>query len=142
MSIFASVIDKMKSVGKNTDPRNPYEIALYFCLEQLHEMLAKENQQGKKVHVVFESRGRKEDAELESEFRRITSNGRRLDPRSPDFRSFDFLPVFVPKAANSSGLQLADLTARPIALSRLRPDQSNRAYEVIKNKMKGIFCFP
>lgn len=105
-------------------------------------MLLNENQQGKKVQVVFKSRGRKEDAELESEFRRIMSNGRRLDLRGPEFGIFDFLPVFVPKAANFSVLQSADLTVRPIALPRLRPDQPNRAKDIIQNKLKGIKNFP
>ena len=35
---------------------------------------------------------------------------------------------------NSEGLQLADLTARPIAQSVLRPMQPNRTYEVLKTK--------
>lgn len=34
----------------------------------------------------------------------------------------------------SSGLQLADLVARPIGLSLLRPDQENRSFEVLKEK--------
>ena len=30
----------------------------------------------------------------------------------------------------------------PIALSRLRPDQPNRAFEIIQPKLKGLKCFP
>jgi hypothetical protein len=33
-------------------------------------------------------------------------------------------------------LQIADLVARPIGLSVLRPDQENRAFEIIKNKFR------
>ncbi len=67
-----------------------------------------------------------------------------IDPqyRRHDFTRFDFQPVFIPKAANASGLQLADLTARPIALSRLRPDQPNRAFDIIQPKLGGLKCFP
>ena len=43
--------------------------------------------------------------------------------------------MFVLKAAKSVGLQLADLTARPIALSQLRPDQLNRAFEIVRPKI-------
>jgi len=50
--------------------------------------------------------------------------------------------VFIPKAANSSGLQLADLTARPIALSHLRPNQPNRAFEIIRTKLEDLKSFP
>jgi hypothetical protein len=34
----------------------------------------------------------------------------------------------------SSGLQLADLVARPIGLHVLRRDQSNRAFDLLKSK--------
>jgi hypothetical protein len=46
------------------------------------------------------------------------------------------------KAANSTGLQLADLTARPIGLSALRPGQPNRAFDIIRSKLGGLKCFP
>ena len=35
---------------------------------------------------------------------------------------------------NSNGLQLAGLTARPIGLFVMRPDQQNRTYEILKKK--------
>jgi len=142
MTIFASVIDKERHRAKYANPWNPYEIALHFCMEQLYRMLSVESQHGKTVHVVFESRGAKEDAALELEFRRIVGNDSQWGWRRHDFSRFDFQPVFVPKAANSSGLQLADVTARPIALSRLRPDQPNRAFETIRPKLGGLKCFP
>jgi hypothetical protein len=142
MTIFASVIDKEKHRAKYANPWNPYEIALHFCMEQLQVMMNRFEQHSKTVHVVFESRGAKEDAELELEFRRIASNKGHWGHRRHDFSRFDFQPVFIPKAANASGLQLADLTARPIALSQLRPDQPNRAFEIIRPKLGGLKCFP
>jgi hypothetical protein len=142
MTIFASVIDKERHRARYADPWNPYEIALHFCMERLHNMLTAARQHGKTVHVVFEGRGKKEDTELELEFRRIASNDSHWGYRRHDFSRFDFQPVFMPKAANSSGLQLADLTARPIGLSQLRPDQPNRAFEIIRPKLRGLKCFP
>jgi hypothetical protein len=142
MTIYASVIHKEKHRAKYANPWNPYEIALHFCMERLHMMLTVEKQHGKTVHVVFESRGAREDAELELEFRRIAGNDSHWGWRRHDFGRFDFQPVFIPKAANASGLQLADLTARPIALSQLRPDQPNRAFEIIRPKLGGLKCFP
>ncbi|MBX3496884.1 MAG: DUF3800 domain-containing protein [Parvibaculum sp.] len=142
MKIFASVIDKEKHRAKYANPWNPYEIALHFCMERLQAMMNRFEQHGKTVHVAFESRGAKEDAELELEFRRIASNQSHWGYRRHDFSRFDFQPVFIPKAANASGLQLADLTARPIALSRLRPGQPNRAFEIIEPKLGGLKCFP
>lgn len=142
MTIFAAVIDKEKHREKYATPWNPYEIALHFCMERLHRKLTGERQHGKTIHVVFESRGAKEDADLELEFRRIADNNRQWGYRRDDFSRFDFQPIFMPKAANSTGLQLADLTARPIGIAQLRPGQPNRAYDLIRPKLGGLKCFP
>ena len=142
VTIFAAVIDKTGLHARYADTQNPYRIALHFCMEQLHTMLSEERQHGRTVHVIFESRGRKEDRELELEFRRIAANDSGSGPGRQDFGLFDFQPVFVPKAANSVGLQLADLTARPIALSHLRPDQPNRAFEIVRPKIGGLAQLP
>lgn len=142
VTIFASVIDKLRLKKKYADPQNPYEIALLFCMEQLLDMLIKESQAGKTVHVVLESRGKREDRDLELEFRRICNNERRWRDRNLDFRQLDFRPIFQAKSVNSTGLQLAGLTARPIALNSLRPDQENRAFEIIQPKLGGLKCFP
>ena len=143
MTIFASVIEKEALRRKYLHPRNPYEIAMLFCMERLHAMLAREGQEGRTVHVVFESRGKKkEDPELELEFRRIADNDGQWGYRQIDFSRFDFQPVFMPKASNAAGLQLADLIARPIALATLRPGQPNRAYDIIRPKLGEVKCFP
>ena len=44
--------------------------------------------------------------------------------------------LFVDKKANSTGLQIADLIARPIGLKVLRPEQPNRAYDIIETKFR------
>ncbi len=140
MTIFAAVINKGGLRTRYADTRNPYQLALHFCMERLHAMLSDEGQHGRTVHVIFESRGRNEDRELELEFRRIAANDSATGRE--DFGLFDFQPVFVPKAANSVGLQLADLTARPIALSYLRPEQPNRAFEIVRPKIGGLAQLP
>jgi hypothetical protein len=140
--IFASVIDKERLRQKYADPWNPYEIALLFCMERLLSTLASEGQEGKRVHVVFESRGKVEDDQLELEFRRICDNERNWGYKAPDFTSIGFEPIFLKKAVNSTGLQLADLTARPIAVQTIRPNQTNRAFELIQPKLRGMKSFP
>lgn len=142
MSIVASVIDKVKLKAKYTQPSNPYGIALLFCMERLLAQLLTKGQEGRTVHVLFESRGKQEDADLELEFRRICANQSIWGWKQTDFTKVRFEPFFVKKAANATGLQLSDLTARPIALHYLRPDQSNRAYETIAPKLVGVKCFP
>ena len=128
--LIACIIDK-KNLGNRETISNPYHIALGFCLETLHEFLLEKNQDDALTHVVFESRGKKEDDELELEFRRICDGANRQAKNLP----FDI--ILADKRSNSSGLQLADLVARPIGLSVLRPQQENRAFEVLKRK---FFC--
>ncbi len=61
IGIIASVIDKIRHRAKYVDPWSPYEIALRFCMESLLDKLAESEEVGRTVHVIFESRGRKED---------------------------------------------------------------------------------
>jgi hypothetical protein len=140
--VFASIIDKNALKAKYATPWNPYEIALLFCMERLRDHLMRQGQKGRLVHVLFESRGHREDRELEIEFRRVCANRSNWGYRQADFRQIAFEPVFVSKSANSTGLQLADLVARPIALNFLKPGQANRAYEIISGKLGQVKGFP
>lgn len=130
--LISCVIDKeaLRRRGGATPP-NPYHVALGFCLETLYELMQEKNQDDKRTHVVVECRGKKEDNELELEFRRICAGANRME------RSLPFDIVFADKKVNSAGLQLADLVARPIGLNVLRPGQENRAFDVLKRK---FFC--
>lgn len=141
MTIFASVIDKERHRAQYIDPWNPYRISLLFCMELLLNRLIRDGQAGKTVHIVFESRGKVEDKELKDEFHRICENRKNWGYCNSDFSLIDFKAVFVKKAANATGLQLADLTARPIALKQLRPNQPNRAWDIIQPKL-DLKCFP
>jgi hypothetical protein len=144
-TVIASVIDKSKLKSKYASPRNPYHWALEFCLERLRFHLAGSRAPAGLVHVVFESRGAREDGELELEFRRLA-------PTNLQGSDYAFEPVFASKGTNSTGLQLADLIARPIGRHVLKPDQLNRAYEIIERKLRrsptgdvkgwGLKCFP
>lgn len=129
--LISCVIDKAQLRSKPGVPPNPYHLALGFCLETLYELLREKNQDDKLTHVVVECRGKKEDNELELEFRRICDGANRWGKALP----FDV--KFADKKVNLAGLQLADLVARPIGLRVLRPDQENRAFDVLKRK---FFC--
>ena len=144
IDVIAAVIDKLRLNQKYANPWSPYEIALHFCMESLLSRLRKLGQGGRLVHVIFESRGKKEDAELELHFRRIAANQANWGYKQPDFRFLEWEPVFIDKRSNSSGLQLADLLARPIGLKVLRPTQVNRAFEVLRPKLTygGMKSFP
>jgi hypothetical protein len=131
MTIVAAIIHKARLVERYRAPANPYEIALLFCMERLYAFLQGQGTTGPTTHVLVECRGKKEDAELELEFRRIR-DGANLRMRAMSCIEL----VFIDKKANSTGLQLADLTARPIGLRCLRPDQPNRAYDIIEPKLR------
>ncbi len=144
IEVIAAVIDKPRLVQKYAKPWSPYEIALHFCMETLLSRLRRLGQKGRLVHVIFESRGKKEDAELELHFRRIAADKANWGYKRARFRTLEWQPVFIDKKSNSSGLQLADLMARPIGLKVLRPQQENRAFEVIRPKFAdgGMKSFP
>lgn len=129
--LISCVIDKRRMRERVGVPPNPYHVALGFCLESLYEFLQEKNQNDTLTHVVVECRGTREDRDLELEFRRICDGANKLGKTLP----FDI--VFADKKTNSCGLQLADLVARPVGLSVLRPDQDNRAFDVLKRK---FFC--
>lgn len=114
--------------GRHLPHENLYHMALQSCLEELYESLESLNALGKTTHVVFEKRGKNEDQLLELEFRRISSGENRHQ------KAYPFVPIMASKQVNSTGLQFADLFARPIGLALLRPEQPNRAYEIIRRK--------
>lgn len=139
---YASIIDKSALRTRYSDPWNPYEVAMQFCMEKISNRLVAQGQRGRTSHVLFEGRGKVEDAQLELEFRRIAANGRQWGWRNVDFSRAPLEPVFVPKAANLAGHQFTDLIARPLALRAIRPDQTNRAYDAIRDRMNDIKIFP
>ncbi|MFH1813557.1 MAG: DUF3800 domain-containing protein [Pseudomonadota bacterium] len=129
--LIACVVDKNRLSRNEGATSNPYHIALGICLESLRAFLAEKGQEPLQTHVIVECRGRKEDAELELEFRRI------CDGENPGNKHLPFDIVFADKKTNLTGLQLADLVARPVGLNYIRPTQSNQAFDVLKQK---FFC--
>lgn len=129
-TIIASAIHKRPLQESYAFPASPYDLAMKFCLERLQYFLVENGEEGGAVHVVFERRGTREDRSLEVEFKRVCAGANLTGSR------LAFEPVFVPKSVNSTGLQLADLVARPIGRHILFPSQKNRAFEVIEGKFR------
>ena len=126
--LIACVVDKARMSKSEGASTNPYHIALDICLESLRDFLAEKKQDHLQTHVVVECRGKKEDRELELEFRRI------CDGNNPGNRQLPFDVVFADKKTNLAGLQLADLVARPVGLNYIRPAQANQAFDMLKRK--------
>lgn len=144
--LFAVVIDKRRLVSRYAAPAHPYHLAMEYGLKRIYRFLQDKGQENQMTYLVCEARGTKEDNELELEFRRICDENNYFRKPLP----FDL--IIVDKKTNSEGLQLADLTARPIGLSVLRPDQPNRTREILESKYYrdghgrkegfGLKCFP
>lgn len=124
--VISTVIRKSEMICQT---KNPYNMAMQFCLERLYKYLRDKDELEKITHIIFERRGEKEDRMLELEFRRIIAMG------NLDRAMYPFDIKFATKQTNSAGLQLADMIARPIGISVLHPSQKNRAYEIIDKKI-------
>jgi len=145
-TLICVVIDKTKLRGNYRFPANPYHIALKYGLERVFAFLAKKGQDRRLSHIVVESRGKREDRELELEFLRVAGGDNYRSARLP------FQLVFADKKSNSAGLQLADLFAHPVGMSVWKPAQKNRAFEVLRAKLdkgpggkirgRGLKIFP
>ena len=130
-TLIAAVIHKQRYAANYTQRINPYHLALGYCLERLYRHLSETlGCESGCLHVVFEQRGRTEDRELELEFRR------RCDGHNLKGWRYPFEFVLADKRGNSTGLQLADLVARPIGLRVLRPNQPNRAWNILSQKFR------
>mgnify|MGYP002710958215 CR=1 FL=1 len=128
-SPFAVISTVIKKGQMACQTKNPYNMAMQFCLERLYKYLRDKGELGKTTHIIFERRGENEDRKLELEFRRIIAKG------NLDGAIYPFEIEFATKQTNSAGLQLADMVARPIGISVLHPYQMNRAYEIIEQKI-------
>lgn len=143
-TLISTVIKKIPYRERYHQPENPYHVALGYGLERVFYYLREHRAHQVKTHVVMEKRGKQEDRELELEFRRICDGANYEKAKLP------FELVFADKKSNSVGLQVADLIARPVGLHVLKPEQPNRAFEVIKAKFyggkqqdgRGLKCFP
>lgn len=144
--VIATYIRKDEFLKKYGESDNLYNVAVRSCLKRLYRFLEENDQTECVTNVIFEQRGKKEDNELELEFRRV------CDEENPAGVPMPFSIVMANKQINSCGLQLADLVARPIGRKYLKPEQDNRAYDILETKFvrdangekegAGLECFP
>lgn len=127
-TLFATVIDKYKLKREQTRDIHVYHLAMQLGLEKLHNFLQSRNQHNRLTHVICEARGKVEDRALELEFFHVCSGNNSFE------KTFPFELIIADKRTNSEGLQFADLAARPVGLSVIRPSQSNRAFQILEKK--------
>lgn len=128
--LIYSVIKKEAYLQRYAAPRNPYSVAMGFVLERAFLELNSRGQHAHRTTVIVECRGKKEDAQLRLAFQHIVSGNNACGRALP----FDLL--MVPKMANSTGLQIADLAARPMGVRVIRPDQPSRAYDAVRPRIR------
>ena len=127
VTIIAAVVDKRRLAHRYVLASDVYELALGACVERLHSFLAASGEGNRTTHIVIESRGKDGDGELENAFQRIRRG------KNPVGNAKTGLEIrFADKKTNSTGLQIADLTARPIGRHCIDPEQPNRAWDAIE----------
>lgn len=114
-------------------PRSCYLMAINFVMERFVHFLQQSGDA--KGHVFAESRGLKEDALVHAEFIGLHLKGTQFVSES-DFR-YQLRPFieFYRKSRNNSGLQIADLAARPLADIVKNPGSSPSRWDVFRNKL-------
>ena len=127
-TLLSTVIDKYKLKREQTKDTHVYHLAMQLGLEKLYLFLQSRNQHNCLTHVICEARGRVEDRSLALEFATVCSGHNSLKKLLP------FNLIIADKKTNSEGLQFADLAARPVGLSVVRPSQSNRAFQILEKK--------
>jgi hypothetical protein len=129
-TVIAAAINKIDHVRRYAYPANPYSIAMAFCTERLQRFLEERGQMEPATFLLVEGRGHREDAGLELEFRRICDGENAYGPM-PNLKL-----RFMDKKHNSTGLQLADLVAHPIGRHLVKPEQPNRAFDIVERKLR------
>lgn len=114
-------------------PASCYLMSIDFVLERFIHFLQEHG--GARGMMIAESRGAKEDALVHAEFIRLHLEGTQYVSDSSFRAQLRPFVEFYRKARNSSGLQIADLAARPVA-EKVRDSMSNPVrWETFKNKL-------
>lgn len=132
--VIASCVDKkeyIKRYGKLT--RNIYTIAISNIIERAVFWLDEQPETNKRLLCIIESRGKREDAELNNAFSLLRDRGTNY-VNSVRIKEYGFTLNFRKKAQDIEGLQIADLIAYPITTQLIDPSRANPAYEIIKEK--------
>ena len=134
-SVAAVAINKEEKTNRGILTENLYELSVKYGLAKVENFLKSKND----FHyttVTFESRAysidgyRQADEQLYKYFKETANEKFGIE-------------IHI-KSAGGLGLQFADLVARPIGIHVLRPEQPNRAWDIIKSKIcpDGLVVLP
>lgn len=132
--IAASIFkDKfIKKYGRLTS--DVYELSLSFLIERTIFFLDDIPGLDKRLEIVIEKRGKKEDKRLEEHFQKLRDRGTGYVEASR-LKKLGIIIKFESKRDNIEGLQLADLIAYPIARYVIDSERANPAFELVENKI-------
>lgn len=138
---IACVVDRQEYVAqfglKGLDdslPTDPYLMALDFLMERLVIVLEQQFN-GARARIVAEARGPREDALLQYEYVRLQLDGTSYISASWFRQQLAAAIEFKTKKDNCSGIQLADLLARPCGEKILAPTTSPVRWPEFRQKL-------
>lgn len=115
-------------------PSHPYLMTLDFLMERLVMVLERQFN-GARAHVVAEARGPLEDALLQYEYVRLQIDGTSYISASWFRQQLATAIEFRTKKENCTGLQLADLLARPCGEKVLAPSTTPDRWPEFRGKL-------
>ncbi len=130
--LITILIHKERHAERYQYPADPYELSLGFALERLYEWAR--GRSGTKVPILAEARGKKEDNALAAEFLRITQDGTNYVSRA-DFATIDPTLMFITKAENLIGHQIADLAAYAASKFGADPRTSYAPWPIVRARI-------
>lgn len=129
-TIIAATIDTRLESPIPNQPSAFDRLAFGRCLPRLRDFLNGHDQAGLTAPIWLEAQGKGQDDALRNELWNIQTQWHKQRWTSPSFQvNFDS------KQNNTVGVQIADLTARPIGIHVLKPDQPNRAWDTLEPKL-------
>lgn len=145
--IIADGIQKEAYIKRYGKLSNVYELCLSFIIERAVFYLD-DIPGNKKLVIVIEERGKKEDQQLREHFNRLLAVGTGFV--SPErLKALELTIEFRSKKRNINGLQLSDLVAYPIARYVLDKKRANPAFDILypkfyrkSGKVYGLKTFP
>lgn len=130
--IFSSVINKLKLTQKYSYPLNQtYEYAFLFIIERV--LLYLKHKEVNSFKIIIESRGKREDNELNQFFDKIYNYGSTYIHKN-QLKNLNSSVKFLRKSLNINGLQLADLAAYPISRYTIDSSKENKSFELVKKR--------
>jgi hypothetical protein len=151
MRMFSVGIHKGRLRERLLVPVNPYHVSLSQLLSVVCGPPGiPSGWRPSVVRIVAESRGKREDKQLQNEYQALRKVGlssygsAEVRSRLPGTvrRVFPERVEFVAKSKVVAGLELADLAAYPFAAAIVHQDWENPAYRVIATKLRSAVIWP